>query len=104
MKKEELNSFCRIIKNSQSTKDAYFLHGFTFSIDDQEPVAEKFAKEHPDYDVIQCNARGHGNRRDTSRLDWEGSIEDINEVIEERNRDAVLIGHSMGDYGDYPRH
>lgn len=97
MKKEKLNKFCDIFRNQKSSKDIIFLHGFTSNKNYQESVARDYANNNPDYDVIQCDDRGHGVRKNEgNRLDWEGSTEDIKKIIQERDRETVLIGHSLG--------
>jgi pimeloyl-ACP methyl ester carboxylesterase len=96
MKKENFNSYCKIIRNKDSKKDVIFLHGFTSNMNQQNIIADSFAKNNPDYDIIQCDARGHGQRKDGNMLDWSGTVEDIDSIIKSRKRPTTLIGHSMG--------
>lgn len=87
---------CRIRENKNAHKDIWLLHGFTSQKEHQNTIANYFFRRHKDYNVIQCDARGHGSRKDGNIFDWKGTVNDFSTLINNRGNDAVLIGHSMG--------
>lgn len=95
MKITELNEYCSIIDNKSDT-DIIILHGFSSNKKHQYIFANNIAKD-TNFNVIQCDARGHGVRKNREDiLDWKGTIEDIKDIINKRNNKTILIGHSMG--------
>lgn len=86
---------CKII-DKKAEKDILFLHGFTSSKQSMQIIGEAYYNL-PDYNLIFCDARGHGTRKnDGKMIDWEDTIEDLDELINERHHDTTLIGVSMG--------
>lgn len=87
---------CKIYEHPNAKKDIIFLHGFTSDKDAQSPIIDLW-KDDPEFNVIACDARGHGSRKKVGeREDWEGSLEDLDQLINTRKHDTILIGHSMG--------
>lgn len=86
---------CKIIEKN-GKKDLIFLHGFSTNRHMVEILGEGY-RNIPDYNLIFCDARGHGSRsNDGKKTDWMGTVEDYDELINQRNHDTVLIGGSMG--------
>lgn len=90
------NDHCRIMLNKGAKKDLWIMHGFFSKTEYQDSIADYFFNARKDYNVIQCDARGHGTRSNENKLDWEGTISDFSGLIDERKNDAVIIGHSVG--------
>jgi len=86
---------CKIVEEPNATEDIIFLHGFTSSREMQYPMAKHFENKHK-YNIIRCDARGHGSDKSGDKGDWAGTINDINELIANRSHNTILIGHSMG--------
>jgi len=86
---------CKIIEEPDAEEDIIFLHGFMSNKEIQYPIAKHFEKQHK-YNIIRCDARGHGKDKTGDKGDWTGTIDDINDLINSRNHDTILIGHSMG--------
>jgi len=86
---------CEII-DKKKDKDIIFLHGFLGN-----PTAYKRFKKHYDdleYNLIYCNSYDK-KLKDTNiedLCDWNKSLSHINDLINKRKNETVLIGNSMG--------
>jgi pimeloyl-ACP methyl ester carboxylesterase len=92
---KDVPNYCIIREHLNSPFDVYFLHGYHSRKKQLLPLAKQIHKL--GYNVILCDARGHGQRKkESNRNDWVGSLNDIKDIILSRDNDAILIGTSMG--------
>ncbi|MFA5730771.1 MAG: alpha/beta fold hydrolase [Acidithiobacillus sp.] len=92
---------CIFIPSKNSKRDLIFLHGYTSSNSFPDRVKNFFIKQHQ-FNIIACNSRGHGKRKNRNYENKEQVKQTVNEyteLIQERLKNGYevnVIGNSMG--------
>lgn len=98
MIKTEFNphTHCNIIEGRDKTRDIVILHGINSSKAKTQSLQHFLQKNIP-YNIIACDARGHGTReRIGNKTDWLATLHDYESFLKTRPTKKILIGHSMG--------
>jgi esterase/lipase len=90
-----MREFCKVRDGKEEKPIIYFLHGFDSSQIELKTMARKFNES--GFTTYNCDARGHGSRKnESSPVDFMGTVNDYNQLINENNTRSVLVGISMG--------
>lgn len=91
---------CIFREKPTASRDIILLHGYKGTKNRMLSKIKEY-ENLTDYNVIACDARGHGSNKDKSvaiggLCDWAKSAEDIQRLINSRKNDTVLVGNSLG--------
>lgn len=98
----DADAHCVIKEKTEAVGDVYVFHGINSSVSQISGVIKYLAKNTP-FNVIACDARGHGLRSGIgNKTEWDKTANDIVSLINDRSttknfiHKPVLYGQSMG--------
>ena len=89
---------CDIKMVDKRNPTIFLLHGFMSNREIQFRKLKKEIKygDLSEYNLISCDANGHGHNREGSFRDWNEAFDEEEKMINDIEGDVILIGHSMG--------